>query len=88
MATQLNLPLLVLGFGILILALELVLLYKSQAVASDKSIALVGVTLVVVSVLFLASSPFSESHTAAAIGLLGTVLGYVAGKKQDSSRND
>ena len=83
-----NLPLLVLGFGIIVVSLEMYLLYKSQAIASDKSIALIGVTLVIVAVLFLATSPFSESHTAAAIGLLGTVLGYVAGKKQDSSRNE
>ncbi len=78
------LPVAVLVFGTIILVTEM--LTKTQGWGTG-SIRIVGLTIVVVAVLFLTVA-FSQSSTpkelpAAAFGLLGVVAGYVAGKEKD-----
>ena len=70
----------VLIFGFLVMLVEL---YMVKANNFDQSQALkfILVTLVITSALFLIAAGFSNNQIASAMGLLGTIAGYLLGRE-------
>lgn len=76
---ELWLSLSVLCFGLITLAIEISVI-KSGAFKPDDSIKLLAVTLIVISTLFIITAGFDSEQIAPAMGLFGTVAGYMLGK--------
>lgn len=76
---ELWLSLSVLCFGLITLAIEITVI-KSGAFKPDDSIKLLAVTLIVISTLFIITAGFDSEQIAPAMGLFGTVAGYMLGK--------
>lgn len=70
----------VLLFGLVILCLEIGILFKLRQNWDAHSTRMVGLTLVVVTGVFLITAGYSENQIAPMIGLLGTIAGYLLGK--------
>ena len=69
----------VLLFGLLIIFTEIYLI-KVKNFGPEQSIKFVVVTLIIFSALFLITAGYSNDQIAPAMGLLGTVAGYLLGK--------
>lgn len=78
------LSIIVLTFGLSVLIFQYALLKHSNASANDVIKGL-SLTLIVVGVLFSMTAGFDAQTIAPAIGLLGTIAGYLLGRKDDSS---
>lgn len=70
----------ILGFGILIIAGALFIMIRQKKGWGPNAIQIVGIVLIVISTLFLITAGYSESQITPAIGLLGTIAGYLLGK--------
>jgi len=78
----------VLVFGVFILLLEFALLRKSpHRVTADALLTLYAVTLIVVGTLFLITSGFSDQQIAPAMGLFGSIIGYLLGRRAEATRD-
>ena len=78
---ELYLSLSILGFGlILCLAVIIVLLKKKDICWDSSSFRVFGLTLIIVSGVFLITAGYSEYQIASMMGLLGTVAGYLLAK--------
>jgi hypothetical protein len=77
------LSLIVLGFGAVIILLEVVLLWRARANV-DGILKLIATTLIVVGTIFMITAGFSSEQVAPAIGLMGTLAGYLLGKKMST----
>lgn len=77
------LSLVVLGFGLLVIAFITFIVFKLK-VQIDPSIAIqfIIVTLIITSTLFLITAGYGKDQIAPAIGLLGTIAGYLLGRSQ------
>ncbi len=71
----------VLLFGFLIIAMEMILT-KMNKIDSQESIKFILITLIITSTLFLITAGYSNNQIAPAMGLLGTIAGYLLGKNQ------
>ncbi len=71
----------VLFFGLLVFLAELYLM-RLISFQPEQSIKLIAVTLIVVSTLFIITTGFSSEQIAPAMGLFGTVAGYMLGRSQ------
>ncbi|WP_434461431.1 hypothetical protein ACMV5L_21990 [Serratia plymuthica] len=71
----------VLIFGLLVFLAELYLM-RFISFQPEQSIKLMAVTLIVVSTLFIITAGFSSEQIAPAMGLFGTVAGYMLGRSQ------
>lgn len=71
----------VLIFGLLVFLAELYLM-RFISFQPEQSIKLIAVTLIVVSTLFIITAGFSSEQIAPAMGLFGTVAGYMLGRSQ------
>jgi hypothetical protein len=69
----------VLLFGFLILCLILYQAYRCKYSASE-TLRFVTVSLIIVATLFVVSAGFSPDHVAPAMGLFGTIAGYLLGR--------
>lgn len=69
----------VLLFGLITLLIEISVI-KSGDFKPDDSIKLLAVTLIVISTLFIITAGFDSEQIAPAMGLFGTVAGYMLGK--------
>jgi hypothetical protein len=69
----------VLVFGFLVILVELYLI-KISYFDQNQAIKFLLVTLVITSALFLISAGFSNNQIAPAMGLFGTIAGYLLGK--------
>ena len=76
---ELWLSLSVLCFGLITLAIEITVI-KAGTFKPDDSIKLLAVTLIVISTLFIITAGFDSEQIAPAMGLFGTVAGYMLGK--------
>ncbi len=76
----------VLLFGLIVLGLEVGVLLRLNQGWGVNSTRIVGLTLVVVSGVFLITSGYSEKQIAPMIGLLGTIVGYLLGKSDSPSK--
>ena len=74
----------VLIFGCLLFVAELVVI-KVGNYNPDQSTKLVAVTLIIVGTLFIITAGFSSEQIAPAMGLFGTVAGYLLGRSQNES---
>jgi len=70
----------VLIFGVFIFILQFMLMLKAQF-NSDTMIKMSTVTLVIVSTLFVITAGFDSKQIAPAMGLFGTIVGYVLGRE-------
>lgn len=70
----------VLGFGLILITLQVLVMLKLGKGWGPASIRVVGLTLVVVAGLFLITAGYSENQAAPMVGLLGTITGYLLGK--------
>lgn len=71
----------VLIFGFLVMLVELYLMRVSQF-DQGQALKFILVTLVITSALFLIAAGFSNNQIASAMGLLGTIAGYLLGRSQ------
>ncbi len=76
----------ILLFGLVVLSLEVFVLLKQKQGWGVNSTRIVGLTLVVVSGVFLITAGYSESQIAPMIGLLGTIVGYLLGKSDTPTK--
>jgi len=84
--SEIYLSLGVLLFGLIILGLEVGVLLRQNQGWGINSTRIVGLTLVVVSGVFLITAGYSETQIAPMIGLLGTIVGYLLGKSDSPSK--
>lgn len=70
----------VLGFGVLLIGLEIAVMLRLKKGWGHQSIRIVGLTLVLTSGLFLIVTGYSQDQIAPMIGLLGTIIGFLLGK--------
>ena len=74
-----NLSLCVLGFGLLLIIGEIFLVYRLNISPQD-TIKFIIVTLIVIGSLYLITAGYTNDQIAPAMGLLGTIAGYLLGK--------
>jgi len=79
---ELYLSLGVLVFGLLILGGQMAIMLKVGKGWGPNSIRISGLTLVVISGVFLITAGYSQEQIAPMIGLLGTIAGYLLGKSE------
>ncbi|GGK79796.1 hypothetical protein ACD591_08265 [Rufibacter glacialis] len=77
----------VLGFGVIMMGL-LVHVIKCSHIEKENIVRVLMVTLIIISTLFLITAGYSNDQIAPAIGLLGTVAGYLLGKSSSPTSND
>jgi len=75
----------VLTFGFFILIME-VYLVKLSEISSSNIIKFVIVTLIIIGTLFLITAGYSSNEISPALGLLGTIAGYLLGRADNSSQ--
>ena len=73
------LSLIILAFGAIVVAVQYALLRKRSFDGND-ILRVFGVTLIVVGTLFLITAGFGDKQIAPAMGLFGTLAGYLLGK--------
>jgi MFS family permease len=72
----------VLAFGLLVFMVE-VSVIRSTRFAPDQATKLLAVTLIIVSTLFIITAGFDSEQIAPAMGLFGTVAGYMLGRASE-----
>jgi hypothetical protein len=78
------LSLVVLGFGMLVILFELILIMK-QKIDAENAVKFIVVTLIITSTLFLITAGYDNNQIAPAMGLLGTVAGYLLGRQRNNT---
>lgn len=79
----------VLAFGVFIITIQYLLFRNRKNVAADEIFRIFTVTMIVVGTLALIALGYSETQIAPALGLFGSILGYLLGKssgRQDADR--
>lgn len=75
----------VLVFGFLTICLE-VYLVRIKVFDADDMIKFITVTMIVTGTMFLITAGYSNNQIAPAIGLFGTIAGYLVGKAKNPER--
>ncbi len=83
---EFQLSIIVLGFGLVLIIIEFILI-KAKRISGEDTIKFVIITLIVTSTLFLITAGYSNDQIAPAVGLLGTIAGYLLGKAKSSTSN-
>jgi len=71
----------VLIFGIMVMLMEIMYLKSRSDIHPTWVLKIIGLSLVITAGLYLIVAGFSQTQTAAMMGLLGTVAGYLLGKE-------
>ncbi len=79
------LSLLVMVFGLVVVLGEFVLLYRRPEVAVEDLLKVIAVTLILIGTLMALTAGFSSEQIAPAMGLFGTIAGYMLGRGQSTS---
>ena len=79
---EFTLSMIVLVFGLSVIILEIFLI-RIKKIHSDDTIKFITVTLIITSTLFLITAGYSNDQIAPAVGLLGTIAGYLLGRNQN-----
>jgi hypothetical protein len=83
---EIALSLLVLAFGVILTLLQhRVLLKRPGDISQEGILVLHSVTLIVVATLFLITAGYTERQVAPAMGLFGTIIGYILGRRSRPS---
>src|SRR5262245_43858996 len=69
--------------GFIALMMEFMLLRKIQKLKAEDTLRVYAVTLIVIGTLFFVTAGFDANHVAPAMGLFGTVAGYLLGRSVD-----
>jgi hypothetical protein len=69
-------------FGVIVIGAELFLLRKLDGTGAEDILRIFGVTLILIGALFLITAGYSAEQISPALGLLGTVAGYLLGKSR------
>ncbi|MDQ3021409.1 MAG: hypothetical protein M3R36_12695 [Bacteroidota bacterium] len=77
----------VLFFGVIIIIVEIVLIQNKRILIED-ALKIIVITLIIISTLFLITAGYSNNQIAPAMGLLGTISGYLLGKSNIISKKD
>ncbi|MDT7830110.1 hypothetical protein RQM65_15690 [Pricia sp. S334] len=84
---EFRLSLSILGFGLVVILLEIFLI-KIRKINSEDTIKFITITLIIIATLFLITAGYSNDQIAPAVGLLGTIAGYLLGRIQNvNSKN-
>lgn len=78
--SDLQLTFAVLAFGFLVLCLQFIMMWRAN-LGSEVMLKMSTITLVIFSLLFLITAGFGSEQIAPAMGLLGTIVGYVLGRE-------
>ncbi|MGK7863062.1 hypothetical protein [Falsiroseomonas sp. E2-1-a4] len=73
-------------FGLVVLGMQFVLLRRVEA-AADDVLRLFTVTTIIIGTMSLIAVGYSSQQIAPALGLFGTILGYLLGKSDERMRN-
>jgi hypothetical protein len=84
---EFNLSLIVLLFGFVVLIFEYLLLRRSP-VQPDGVLRVYAVTLILVGTLFIVTSGFDINNVAPAMGLFGTIAGYLIGSHKQRTQKE
>jgi hypothetical protein len=76
-----------LGFGALVLILQMIAMRKVRCSPEDV-LRTFSVTLVITGTLFLISAGYDNNQIAPAVGLFGTLVGYVLGRRSSPPHED
>lgn len=83
------LSILVVSFGVFVIATMALLLLKSKnSFGPNDLLKLFTITTVVVGTLLALTAGFSSEQIAPAMGLFGTIVGYMLGQSRNSTVND
>ena len=69
----------VLTFGLLVFSIEIIMVRLTKF-QPEQTIKLLAVTLIVISTLFIITAGFDSEQIAPAMGLFGTIAGYMLGR--------
>jgi len=83
-STESQLTLAVIGLGVLII-LVMALVLRSKGASADDAMRAFSITLIIVGTLVLICAGYSNDQIAPAMGLFGTVAGYLLGRKGGQS---
>ena len=83
---EFKLSLWVLIFGMVVLVLEVILI-RLINFPSETALKFIIITLIVTATLFLITAGYSNDQIAPAVGLLGTIAGYLLGRGTTQSDN-
>ena len=75
-----ELALVIVGLGVVVLLTLTVLLWRKEASAED-SIRAYALVLIIIGTIVLICAGYSNDQIAPAVGLFGTVVGYLLGRK-------
>jgi uncharacterized membrane protein YfcA len=75
----------VLIFGLIIIFFEISLV-RSHKINSETAFKFITITLIITSTLFLITAGYSNNQIAPAVGLLGTIAGYLLGRNSVSNQ--
>jgi succinate-acetate transporter protein len=84
---EFTLSLVVLGFGLIIILIEILLIFLNR-ISSEQVVRFVIITLIITSALFLITAGYDNNQIAPAMGLLGTIAGYLLGRNQDDKKDE
>lgn len=84
---EFQLSLYVLAFGILVILLEIYLI-RNKNLSSEDTIKFIIITIIIVSTLFLITAGYSNDQIAPAVGLLGTIAGYLLGRINSPKKDE
>jgi hypothetical protein len=84
---EFTLSMIVLGFGLSVVILEIYLI-KVRKISSEDIIKFITITLIITSTLFLITAGYSNDQIAPAVGLLGTIAGYLLGRTQNLNQRE
>lgn len=76
------LPISFLVFGVLIIGMEILVLYRKDQGFGPQAVRIVGITIILVIGSALASTNLAQERLTGLIGLLGTLAGYLAGRSE------
>lgn len=76
------LTIVIIAFGLIVFVFQTVVLYKSRdEIISEQMLTISTVTLVIIGGLLLITAGFSSQQISPVVGLFGSILGYVLGKR-------
>jgi uncharacterized membrane protein len=77
----------ILAFGLCLVLLLGIIIYKKNAFWDQEATRVFTVTIVIISGLFLMTAGYSSQQVAPMFGLLGTMIGYIFGKSSAKEQN-
>jgi hypothetical protein len=83
---EFTLSMAVLVFAVILVLIELYII-KIRRLNGEDAIKFITITLIIMATLFLITAGYSNDQIAPAVGLLGTIAGYLLGKMRNDKTN-